>query len=216
MSCPNHARRIAVFSAALTMACVACGDGGPGLHSDGLPLWALEPELRIGSVDDPAYAFTYVNALEVGGDGSIYSLHEQDAVVRRWTPDGRPADTLGRRGEGPGEFTDPRALGWHGDSLWVMDGGDYRISFFRADGSFLGSVVPRVDLGTRELAEEGIRPPRPGALLADGSVYAVTPAFSHDVVEGRLAPCRRPADVPPQARRAPPVRGQDRVHLSIA
>jgi hypothetical protein len=105
MSCPNHARSIAGLSAAaLTILGAACVDGDPGLDSDEVPLWTLEQELRIGSVDDPDYVFTYVDALEVGRDGIIYSLHGRDAVVRRWTPDGRPADTLGRRGEGAGEF----------------------------------------------------------------------------------------------------------------
>jgi hypothetical protein len=125
-------------------------------------------------------------ALEVGPDGSIYSLHQQEATVRRWTTDGRAAGGVGREGEGPGEFTTPRALGWHGDTLWVYDGRQYRISFFTSDGTFLESLTPRVDLGNVADAEVGSYPVRPNSLLGDGSILAITPSFSSDIVEGKL------------------------------
>ena len=38
--------------------------------------------------------------------------------MRRWPADGAPAGTLGRKGEGPGEFRVPYQLGFFGDSLW--------------------------------------------------------------------------------------------------
>lgn len=164
----------------------ACGDVEAGLRLDELPSWMLEPEIRIGSVDDPDYAFSWVRGLEVAEDGTIYSVHGQEAALRRWTADGRPAGTVGRSGEGPGEFTRPGAMGWRGDSLWVLDYGNYRFNFFAADGRFLTDFTPRVDLGTREQAAQAIYPPRPSALLADGSIYGETPAFSHEIVEGRL------------------------------
>lgn len=91
--------------------------------------WVLEgPEVRIGALDDPDYAFPSVLSLAVGPGGDVYTLHAQEAQVRRWTRDGEPAGTIGREGEGPGEFTRPSALGFFGDTLWVMDSRAYRVS----------------------------------------------------------------------------------------
>jgi hypothetical protein len=80
-----------------------------------LPLGSIEEELRIGAIDHPDFAFNGVLALEVGLDGSIYSLHQNEGKVRRWSSAGEPLESIGRRGEGPGEFQMPTRLGWHGD-----------------------------------------------------------------------------------------------------
>jgi hypothetical protein len=164
----------------------ACADGSAEPSLDDLPRWTAERDGRIGSVDDPSYAFGTVTDLQVGADGTMYSLHAQEALIRRWTSDGTPAGTIGRSGEGPGEFTSPRSLGWRGDTLWVFDSRNYRVSFFAADGTFLNTLTPRVDIGTREAAEIGDYPARPSAPLGDGSILGVTPGFSSDIVEGRL------------------------------
>jgi hypothetical protein len=170
---------------ALVGAISACADGSTDLTSD-LPRWTPEPEIRIGAVDDPDYAFGRVMTLEVGSDGSIYSLHRGETTIRRWTSDGRAAGGVGRGGEGPGEFTNPRDMGWHGDSLWVYDSRQYRISFFSPDGTYLASVTPRVDLGSRASSAAGVFPARPNSLLGDGSILAITPGPSHEIVAGRL------------------------------
>jgi hypothetical protein len=141
--------------------------------------------VRIGAVDDPDYAFSAVSELAVGPDGSVYTTHFQEAQVRRWTPDGLPAGTVGREGEGPGEFVSPRTLGFFGDSLWVMDFRTYRASFFSAaTGEFLGSSSPRVDLGGA--ADPQQSPPRPNQPLRDGSWYARTPGWSDAIARGEL------------------------------
>lgn len=182
----RRSRRIRSLALAAAVVFSACRDGGADGGGEALPLWTHEPEVRIGAVDDPAYAFGSIDGLQVDGDGNLYTLHPQEQTIRRWTADGRPAGTIGRGGEGPGEFTTPSRLGWRGDSLWVFDSRNYRVSFFMPDGTFHGNLTPRVDLGAAGAAADGGYPARPSSLLGDGSILAVTPGFSQDIVEGQL------------------------------
>lgn len=77
---------------------------------------------------------------------------------------------MGRGGEGPGEYSSPLAFGWKQDTLWVLDIDSYRISLFDPDARFLGDLRPEVDIGRIEQGSELSFPPRPRALLADGSI----------------------------------------------
>ena len=45
-------------------------------------------ELRIGSPDDPTFAFTWFGGLEVAPDGRIYTMHPQEATIRVHTAAG--------------------------------------------------------------------------------------------------------------------------------
>lgn len=159
----------------------ACEGGGTGSHLDAPPWTVAGPEVRIGAVDDPAYAFSFVRALSVGPTGRVFSLHLNDASVRVWSPDGKPAGSIGRQGDGPGEFQNPISLGFFGDTLWVMDLRAYRASYFTADGSFLGNATPKVDLGSREVS-----PPRPERPLRDGTWFGAAPAFSDGIARGTI------------------------------
>ena len=53
-----------------------------------MPEWSAELELRIGSVDDPEYSLTRLRSLDVAPDGTIYTLHPMEQVVRRFDADG--------------------------------------------------------------------------------------------------------------------------------
>jgi hypothetical protein len=132
-------------------------------------------------VDEPDYSLTYVADLEVGPDGRIYVLQSQEQLIRVFDGTGRFVGTIGRRGEGPGEFLSPHNMGWSGDTLWVIDGGLSRISFFDRDGTFLSSLrtnwpPPGGDF-TRIF---------PLTLLADGSVLATMSFRSAAQANGRV------------------------------
>jgi hypothetical protein len=97
-----------------------------------------------------------------------------------------PNGTIGRRGEGPGEFELPSDMGWAGDTLWVWDRGSFRLTWFTREGALARDQSVRVDIGSLELATQSIYPPRQETLLPDGTMYGLTPAFSNAVVEGTL------------------------------
>lgn len=145
-------------------------------------LWTLsEREIRIGSVDDPDYILGFIGGMTPGPDGLLYTLEWGESSVRRWTPDGQPAGSFGRRGEGPGEFEQASDLGFFGDSLWVWDAEAYRVSYFDLDGEFLGSVSPSFDLGSMDEL-----PPRPNRPLRDGTFIGSSPRAGFAMADGSL------------------------------
>jgi len=111
-----------------------------------LPTWSLVEELSIGREDDPNYALTPVRGLAVGPDQVYVTLH-QEAHVRVFDHDGRFVRTIGRFGEGPGEFGYIGQPGVMGDTLWVSDGrGQGWMHYFTLDGTLLrGHPLPGVD-----------------------------------------------------------------------
>lgn len=165
--------------------CGGGADSGRGVGAMGRLRVAEGPVLRIGSVDDPDYAFGRVQSLTVGPDGRIYSTHADQAEVMRWTVDGLPDGVIGREGEGPGEFRGPGAIGFFGDSLWVWDRRNARISFFDGAGELLGTRSWVVDLSS-DPDRPWKSPPRPSAPLRDGAYYGVAPAWSQEIATGEL------------------------------
>lgn len=170
------------FLFALLAATGCQSDTGPApdpFTADPWTLWG--PEIKIGSVDDPEYVFGMVAGLAPGPDGSLYSLHRREGSIRRWSADGTPSGSVGRQGEGPGEFQQPMDLGFFGDSLWVWDWNGYHVSYFNPEGEFLGRVSPSVDIGGPEGS-----PPRPSRPFRDGAFLGVEPAWSHEIATGEL------------------------------
>ena len=100
--------------------------------------WSLTETLRLGSVGG-AVTLGSVTAVEVGQNGEIYVVQALTPSVAVFSPVGRPLRTIGRAGQGPGEFLfSAVALGWWGDSLWVTDPNG--VHFFSSDGRPLQRV----------------------------------------------------------------------------
>lgn len=150
--------------------------------SDALPVWTLEEDLRIGSLDEAATSLTMVTSIEVGPDGRVYVAQPLDRQIRVFDANGAPAGVIGRPGEGPGEFQSVMALGWRADSLWVADGQARRTSFFDPEGAFLGDVTW---LNVKTPREE-LLPAVPGILLDDGTAILQFRSFSDAVTSGAV------------------------------
>jgi hypothetical protein len=111
---------------ALAAAAGACGEGappGPLVERDtvgdtmvvrtvsgsewGAPR-TLEPEVRIGVFEgEDVYMFGRVRALAESPSGAIYVMDGQVPALRKYGPSGEYEATLGREGEGPGEYRGP-------------------------------------------------------------------------------------------------------------
>lgn len=166
---------------AIAFLAVACGrNDRVGDDGDYPELEAIET-LRIGSVDDPETALTWIVGVRVASDGRIYSLHPQEQQVRVHASDGTPIGRIGRDGEGPGEFRSPYSFGMLGDTLWVLDFNAYRLSYFDLDGTLLRILSPPVEYGG-----QGRNPPRPSGLLADGTLRASPPALDYLIATGAM------------------------------
>ena len=161
----THAARLTSLLAAAIVLTGCQSDTNPSPDAFAANPWTLsDRQARIGSVDDSDYIFNPIVRMTLGPDGLLYTAHEGEGTIRRWTADGIPAGSLGRKGEGPGEFQYPYGVGFFGDSLWVWDFLAVRVSYFDLEGRFLGSVSASVDRGSAD------EPPlRPVAPLRDGT-----------------------------------------------
>jgi hypothetical protein len=134
---------LVLLSAGLAGILGGCGQDEPG----GSSAWTvqdealtLERELLLG--DDEAYYFGRVGDIAVGADGQMYVVDGEAVHVKVLTPDGTLRDTLGREGEGPGEFRRISAVAVaRSDSLYVLDAFRGRVSVFGPGGAFAYSLA---------------------------------------------------------------------------
>ena len=177
--------------AALSMLTAACGGdaaaAGPTVRdSAGIrivqneaPAWrqgegwriSAEPVLDVGVAEgDAKLQFARVaHALRLS-DGTLLVADGQANEIRAFDAQGRYLRTMGRAGEGPGEFRGLEAL--HllpGDTVAAYDYMGGRLSFFAPAGALVRSVTLQ--------PVDGKMPPRPIAVFADGRLL-VTPLYN--------------------------------------
>lgn len=149
------------------------------------------PDLRI----DPDEAdLSSVGVMLVANDGRILVAQTQDGLIRVFGPDGTSLPTLGRPGEGPGEFSRLTRIGWIGDSIWALDPGLARITIFDPDTGLVRSFrSPGIGLQGPTEREDGlVLEIYVQAILPDGSLRAIVgvprgiepPTWAADVDSG--------------------------------
>ena len=105
--------------------------------------WRLE---RLWSVGGGPAGFVATSALDrsevaVGPDGMTYILDDVNMTVYVVSADGELSDSIGRAGEGPGEFQTPLALDiGDDDALNVLDGRAGLLRWRVPEGRFLGGA----------------------------------------------------------------------------
>jgi len=82
----------------------------------GVETITLQEMWRAGGADDEDVIFGVVNQAMVDDDNNIYLLDTQLSEVKVFSPEGELINTLGREGDGPGEFRNP------GDMCFLPDG----------------------------------------------------------------------------------------------
>lgn len=99
-------------------------------------------DLEIGAQDGPPeYTFSQVTDLAVGEDRSIIVSDAVAREVRVFSAGGTYQGTVGRRGEGPGEFqAAPMFADLSGDTLFTFDARARRVSAFLATGKFVSGT----------------------------------------------------------------------------
>lgn len=78
--------------------------------------------------------------VRVAPDGRVFVVDQAENRLMVYAPDGSSVRTIGRKGEGPGEFLSLSSLGFLGDTLWVVDRNQRRISFFSSAGRLLSTM----------------------------------------------------------------------------
>jgi len=144
--------RILAVAIAATLAGCTGSDAVPGYsrettpdgrvivsYASGLPVRedTLVPQVEIAKyVSDSSRIFDDLRDLAVDDSGRILALDYKAAEIRVFGPDGSPRGTIGRRGEGPGEFTNANGLRITDDgTIWVNDHGKSMMLELAPDGT---------------------------------------------------------------------------------
>jgi hypothetical protein len=103
--------------------------------------WRMVEELRIGTIDGTGPdMFGSISDFEIDALGRLYALEGQAQELRVFGRDGSHVRTVGRQGEGPGEFNRVIGITWGPDgNLWAVDPSNNRLSVVDTAGTFLTS-----------------------------------------------------------------------------
>jgi hypothetical protein len=104
--------------------------------------WNLVPELVIGTTEGPEEeTFGALAGLQVDDAGRIYIVDRQINELRIFGPDGAFVRSVGRTGDGPGEYRNANGLLWIADgTLAVIDQRGNRYTLLSAEGEYIRSV----------------------------------------------------------------------------
>jgi len=100
----------------------------------------LEEDLSIGNDSDDNYMFYRVMDICVDEAGNIYVLENRNYRVQKFDRSGQYLQTVGRQGQGPGEFEGPIRLMVDNETGEIHVQDRSRIKTFDEDGSFVRSV----------------------------------------------------------------------------
>ena len=128
---------------------------GAETETGGPVVWTVsaDPTLQIGEQDGPAeYLFDQVNGVRLTPDGGVVVADEGSGTVRVYDAGGALSASMGRRGEGPGEFS------WLShveilapDTILAYDGRMFRVTRFLLDGTHIDERSILSDVGSPEL-----------------------------------------------------------------
>jgi hypothetical protein len=143
----------------------------------------LTQELQVSETD--TYFLGSVQDLDVTTDGHIVVADREATHLKVLRPDGSMVDTLGRPGQGPGEFQDLSIVDVaRGDSVYVFDNQLNRLAVFSPPPSaeLARSVVVTSDIGhlsgIRVLGDRLVGEFTPGYTRKEG-LYRPTPNTWH-------------------------------------
>jgi len=141
-------------------------DGVRVVHNEKGGLWGNSPKVslelvrKIGDVDteDENVAFHYPSDVAVDTQGNIYILDSGNTRIQKSGPDGKYLATIGRKGQGPGEFISPSGLDLDEDgNLVVTDTAQMRLHVIIGGGKDVKSIVLKDEpiYGVRSLGAGG-------------------------------------------------------------
>jgi hypothetical protein len=120
-------------------------EGVQVIKNPGEPLYGeitfeLKENLSIGNEKEKNYDIYQVKGIQVGGDGNIYVLDGGNCRIQIFDKNGQYLQTIGRKGQGPGEFNNPSDI--HLDkknNLYVKD--RYKIHIFNKQSQYERSIT---------------------------------------------------------------------------
>ena len=149
-------------------------DGVRVVHNEKGGLWGKAPKVglelvrKIGDIDteDENFAFNYPSDIVADKAGNIYILDSANTRIQKFGPDGRYLATIGRKGQGPGEFMLPGDLDIDQEgNLVVSDSAQSRIHVIIDGGQDVRSIL------MKDEQLYGLRAFPSGGFVAKASTY---------------------------------------------
>ncbi len=102
----------------------------------------LEEDLSIGNEDEENFLFYRIRDIEVDNDGNIYILDSGNYRIQKYDKKGCFLLTIGKQGQGPGEFNTPQQIQLDNDSgnVLIMDRARVIKSFDR-EGNYIDKDI---------------------------------------------------------------------------
>ena len=163
----------------LLLACVACGGNGSGARDQ--PERVTELEYRFTGTVEQGVLFNWAFPRVDPYQERIFVVDPMETQVSVWNPDGSLRFVVGRKGEGPGEFTQPSRVYFREDGGFsVQEGWGTRFTHYTADGVLEGTEFGTTTALRYQDTRVGIETP-----TADGG-YVVRPLYSASRMAGLL------------------------------
>jgi len=108
----------------------------------------LEEDLSIGNEEDENYLFYRARDIQVDTDGNIYVLDSGNHRLQVFDKSGKYLRTIGKSGQGPGEFNAPSSLQLDDETgnIFVTDNMLRKIIIFENEGRYIDKDINLVEL----------------------------------------------------------------------
>jgi hypothetical protein len=123
-------------------------DGVKVVRNPAAPLYGdvkfdLEQDLQIGKEDDDNYIFGVISSIQADDEGNIYVCDIKLTCVQKYDKNGRFLATIGKKGQGPGEYENPfeAFLRPKASSLYVRS--NMRVLEYDSTGAYKTQTVLR-------------------------------------------------------------------------
>ena len=124
-------------------------------------------------IDGMSHDFSRFGPIAASGAGVLAVAQPQDGTVLLFSGDGSRLGSFGRMGSGPGEFRRINQLGWSGDTLWVADYSNNRLTLIGPTGRVAREIALPLQVDESRVAStvQGLLwSPRVQALYPDGTL----------------------------------------------
>lgn len=151
--------------------CLACG--ADDARTEAGPEWLTELDHRFTGTAEQGVMFSSWASLRADpGHDRVFVLDPRETQVSAWNPDGSLVFVVGRRGEGPGEFSQPSRIYFGEDGgFTVREFWGARFTHYTRDGELVGTEIGLTTALTYRDAGVGLLAP-----TGDGG-YLATPLF---------------------------------------
>jgi 6-bladed beta-propeller len=103
--------------------------------------YELAEDLQIGKENEEQYIFQQITDVKSDDEGNIYVCDVRGCRIQKYDAKGAYLQTIGKKGQGPGEFEMPFDIFLRPSLIYVRDG--LRVKWFGADGKYLSGTVFR-------------------------------------------------------------------------